>query len=162
MLDSRVTWTAASLVLHSSCSGQCDCRRLIRTYMFLSADGVQLTLSIAGEDNLWQNLCLALGLDGVAHLSEEQHIARRDDVQYWLRGAIAALAAAALPLLQAAKVPVGAMHRPLDVPLDSRVGRDGCGRAYGRMRRHLALHVPAARLRRTAGHCALAHAAGKR
>ena len=56
--------------------------------LFATADGRQITLSIAGEDHMWRALCGLLGLDGFAALTEEDRSARRAEIVPRLRDAI--------------------------------------------------------------------------
>jgi crotonobetainyl-CoA:carnitine CoA-transferase CaiB-like acyl-CoA transferase len=123
MLDSLVAWTAASLVPALNAQRPARLPPTDPGYgIFRCADGSLHTLSISGEDHLWRSLCLALGLDQFAGLSEEERIARREEMQHALRQSIAARSAADLvALLQAAKVPFAPVHRPLDVPHDPQV-----------------------------------------
>ncbi len=57
--------------------------------LFASADGGQLTLSIAGEDHIWQELCAILGLSDLAEVPERERVARRGEILPRLRAAIA-------------------------------------------------------------------------
>ena len=57
--------------------------------VFATADGRQITLSIAGEDHMWKLLCRLLGLDDLAGLTEKQRVERRAEVSPRLRAAIA-------------------------------------------------------------------------
>jgi crotonobetainyl-CoA:carnitine CoA-transferase CaiB-like acyl-CoA transferase len=57
--------------------------------LFATADGRQITLSIAGEDRMWATLCGLLDLPQFAGLNEEQRSARRDEIDPDLRQAIA-------------------------------------------------------------------------
>ena len=57
--------------------------------LFGTADGRQLTLSIAGEDRMWASLCRLLELgDGLASLDEAERCRRRDEIVPVLRAAI--------------------------------------------------------------------------
>ena len=57
--------------------------------LFGTADGRQITLSIAGEDRMWASLCHLLGLgDRLATLDEAERCTRRDEVVPLLREAI--------------------------------------------------------------------------
>lgn len=57
--------------------------------LFGTADGRQITLSIAGEDHMWASLCRLLGLgDRLAALDEVERCTRRDEVVLVLREAI--------------------------------------------------------------------------
>lgn len=57
--------------------------------LFATADGRQITLSIAGEDAMWSALCKLLGLTQFAALTELERSARAKEIDPPLRGAIA-------------------------------------------------------------------------
>ncbi len=57
--------------------------------VFATADGRQITLSIAGEDHMWRALCDWLGLPALAELDEAQRCARCAELQPPLRAALA-------------------------------------------------------------------------
>ena len=57
--------------------------------VFATADGRQITLSIAGEDHMWRALCDWLDLPALAGLDEAQRCGRCAEVQAPLRAAIA-------------------------------------------------------------------------
>lgn len=57
--------------------------------LFGTADGQQVTLSIAGEDHMWARLCKLLNLGhDLSQLDESQRCARRDEIVPTLRKAI--------------------------------------------------------------------------
>ncbi len=56
--------------------------------LFASADGQQITLSIAGEDPMWAALCRLLELPQFAALREQERIARAAEIVPCLRQAI--------------------------------------------------------------------------
>ena len=56
--------------------------------LFATADGRQITLSIAGEDHMWSSLCRLLDLGELAALTEDARIARRATIVPRLRGAV--------------------------------------------------------------------------
>lgn len=56
--------------------------------LFGTADGQQITLSIAGEDHMWDQLCGLVGLPEYCGLNEQQRIARNDEIEPTLRAAI--------------------------------------------------------------------------
>ena len=58
--------------------------------LFCTADGQQITLSIAGEDHMWSSLCKLLGLGQFAALREDQRSTRAKEIEPHLRAAIAA------------------------------------------------------------------------
>lgn len=58
--------------------------------VFVTADGRQLTLSIAGEDHMWAALCALLGLDRYAALREQERSERAGEIVPHLRAAVAA------------------------------------------------------------------------
>lgn len=104
--------------------------------LFGTADGRQITLSIAGEDHMWKVLCTLLGLDDLAGLSEKQRVERRAEVSPRLRAAIASHPVDWLtrileekqiafgPVLSLAEVADGAQvaHRGLVVPVAGPAG----------------------------------------
>lgn len=57
--------------------------------LFATADGRQITLSIAGEDAMWSTLCQLLGLDRFAALREDERSERAAEIGPPLRTAIA-------------------------------------------------------------------------
>ena len=57
--------------------------------LFATADGRQITLSIAGEDKMWSTLCKMLDLNEFAALGEEERSARGKEIEPHLRKAIA-------------------------------------------------------------------------
>lgn len=57
--------------------------------LFATADGRQITLSIAGEDAMWSALCKLLGLTQFAALTELERSARAKEIGLPLRAAVA-------------------------------------------------------------------------
>ncbi len=57
--------------------------------VFATADGRQITLSIAGEDHMWDALCRLLGLPLLAALREQERSAQAAHITPQLRAAIA-------------------------------------------------------------------------
>ncbi|MDE2453731.1 MAG: CoA transferase [Burkholderiales bacterium] len=57
--------------------------------VFATADGRQITLSIAGEDPMWKSLCGLVGLQSYAALTENERSERADEIGPLLREAIA-------------------------------------------------------------------------
>lgn len=57
--------------------------------LFATADGRQITLSIAGEDHMWAALCRMLSLERFAALGEEERSNRAREIAPHLRTAIA-------------------------------------------------------------------------
>lgn len=89
MLDSLVSWMTPFLVPPMN---QLPTRTLPPQDpgygLFVTADGRQITLSIAGEDTMWKDLCGLLGLLQFADLTELQRSARADEIRPPLRSAI--------------------------------------------------------------------------
>ena len=56
--------------------------------VFATADGRQITLSIAGEDRMWSTLCNLLPLEQFAALNEHERSERRSEITPYLRQAI--------------------------------------------------------------------------
>lgn len=57
--------------------------------LFATADGRQITLSIAGEDAMWSGLCKLLGLNDFETLTEQTRSARAAEITPVLRAAVA-------------------------------------------------------------------------
>ena len=99
--------------------------------VFATADGRQITLSIAGEDHMWRALCALLEINDLAGLTEALRVERAAEVGPRLRAAVArhpadwlaremeALQIAFGPVLSLGEVPNGAQvaHRGLFVPV---------------------------------------------
>jgi crotonobetainyl-CoA:carnitine CoA-transferase CaiB-like acyl-CoA transferase len=58
--------------------------------VFVSADARQFTLSIAGEDHMWRQLCELLSLEDLSQLPAAQRVAQRQQIMPRLRPALAA------------------------------------------------------------------------
>lgn len=90
MLDSLLSWMTPFLV---PAMNGLPARRLPPEDpgygLFATADGRQITLSIAGEDHMWAALCGLLGLDEFAALNEQQRSARAEEIVPRLRAALA-------------------------------------------------------------------------
>jgi len=56
--------------------------------IFGTRDGKQMTLSIAGEDKMWSELCHLLNLNALASLNESERSARVEEIDPLLRAAI--------------------------------------------------------------------------
>ena len=86
--------------------------------LFGTADGRQVTLSIAGEDHMWSALCRLLDLPLFADLTEEQRNARAAEIDPQLRAALLGWPYDALyQQLEAAGIAFGPVLR-LDQVLD--------------------------------------------
>jgi len=84
--------------------------------LFGTADGRQLTLSIAGEDHMWNQLCELLGLSGYIGLDEAARMARCDELTPHVRAAVARFEYAPLvAALQARGLAHGPIVRPAEV-----------------------------------------------
>lgn len=90
MLDSLVSWMTPFLVPPMN---QLPTRALPPEDpgygLFATADGRQITLSIAGEDHMWSSLCALLQLNEFAALGEAQRSEQRAVITPHLRAAIA-------------------------------------------------------------------------
>ncbi len=90
MLDSLVSWMTPFLVPPMN---QLPTRPLPPPDpgygLFATADGRQITLSVAGEDHMWTALCNLLGMRRFAGLSEQERWARAAEIDSLLRVAIA-------------------------------------------------------------------------
>ena len=56
--------------------------------IFSTKDKKQITISIAGEDSMWRDLCHLLQLNDIADMNESQRSAKTDDIDVQLRQAI--------------------------------------------------------------------------
>ncbi len=56
--------------------------------LFATADGRQITLSIAGEDPMWADLCRLLGIEEFAELREVERSARANEIGPHVRAAV--------------------------------------------------------------------------
>lgn len=91
MLDSLVSWMSIFLVPRANQLPVRDLPPLDPGYgVFATADGRQLTLSIAGEDEMWQSLCDLVGLPQYRELTEKQREARVLEIDPLVRQAVAA------------------------------------------------------------------------
>jgi len=87
--------------------------------LFGTADGRQLTLSIAGEDHMWDQLCEMLGLPQFCGLDEATRMARCDELTPPVRAAVARFDYATLvSQLQQRGLAYGPIVRPQDVLTD--------------------------------------------
>ncbi len=88
--------------------------------LFATADGRQITLSIAGEDPMWKALCNLVGLQQFADLTELDRSARAQEIGPLLRAAVAMWRYDDLYLkLEALGIafgPVRRLHQVLDDP----------------------------------------------
>jgi crotonobetainyl-CoA:carnitine CoA-transferase CaiB-like acyl-CoA transferase len=90
MLDSLVSWMTLFLVPQANSQPIRDLPPLDPGYgVFHTADGRQLTLSIAGEDPMWQALCDLIGLPQYRDLSEKQREACVLEIDPLVRQALA-------------------------------------------------------------------------
>ena len=89
MLDSLVSWMTPILTPPLNQMPLRDLPPLDPGYgIFSTKDGRQLTLSIAGEDNMWRDLCQLLGLHDLASLNENARSALVLEIDPVLRDAI--------------------------------------------------------------------------
>jgi crotonobetainyl-CoA:carnitine CoA-transferase CaiB-like acyl-CoA transferase len=90
MLDSLVSWMTPFLMPPMN---KLETRELPPRDpgygLFLTADGRQITLSIAGEDTMWRALCVILALPQFADLNELERSTRCKEITPLLREAIA-------------------------------------------------------------------------
>ena len=90
MLDSLVSWMAPFIVPAINGMMPAPLPPKDPGYgLFGTADDRQITLSIAGEDHMWNALCVLLGLDDLAALTEAQRVERAAEVGPILRRAVA-------------------------------------------------------------------------
>ncbi len=89
MLDSLVSWMTPFLVPPMNGLPTRTLPPLDPGYgLFGTADGQQITLSIAGEDHMWAALCRVLSLDQFAALKEQERSDRAKEIEPHLRAAI--------------------------------------------------------------------------
>jgi crotonobetainyl-CoA:carnitine CoA-transferase CaiB-like acyl-CoA transferase len=89
MLDSLVSWMSLFLVPHANRQAVRDLPPLDPGYgIYATADDRQLTLSIAGEDPMWQALCDLIGLPQFRELTEEQRESRVLEIDPLVRQAV--------------------------------------------------------------------------
>ena len=130
MLDSLVSWMVPFIVPAINHMRPAPLPPKDPGYgVFATADGRQITLSIAGEDHMWRALCVLLEINDLAHLTEAQRVEQAAEVSPRLRAAVArhpadwlaremeALQIAFGPVLSLGEVPDGAQvaHRGLFV-----------------------------------------------
>lgn len=76
--------------------------------VFLTADELELTLSVSFEDHFWRRLCEVAGLEDYAGIGVEERVARREELRPLVAAAIAGRSRAEwVAILDAAGVPFG-------------------------------------------------------
>lgn len=127
MLDSVVAWMAPYLV--PAMNGLAPARLPPQDPgygIFASSDGAQFTLSISGEDHLWDALVQAIGLPDLAGVAEKARIARRHELQSQVREILGCHTMAWISAtLSEHKVPFGPVNRLEDVIRDPQVSARG-------------------------------------
>ena len=94
--------------------------------VFATAEGRQITLSIAGEDRMWTALCAMLGLDRYAGLHEQERSERAAEIVPHLRAAIGRQPHDALcQRLEAERIAFGPVLRLAEVLQDPQVRSRG-------------------------------------
>jgi crotonobetainyl-CoA:carnitine CoA-transferase CaiB-like acyl-CoA transferase len=94
--------------------------------VFATADGRQITLSIAGEPHMWSELCALLRLEQYADLSEEELALRREEILPVLRSAVASYPLDTLCAeLEARRIAFGPVRRLEDVTADAQIAARG-------------------------------------
>jgi crotonobetainyl-CoA:carnitine CoA-transferase CaiB-like acyl-CoA transferase len=89
MMDSLVSWMTPFLVPPMNNLPTRELPPLDPGYgIFGTRDGKQMTLSIAGEDKMWSELCHLLNLNALAALNESERSARVEEIDPLLRAAI--------------------------------------------------------------------------
>jgi len=89
MMDSLVSWMTPFLVPPMNNLPTRELPPLDPGYgIFGTRDGKQMTLSIAGEDKMWSELCHLLNLSALAALNESERSARVEEIDPLLRAAI--------------------------------------------------------------------------
>ena len=120
MLDSLVSWMTPFLVPPMNGLPTRELPPRDPGYgLFATADGRQITLSIAGEDRMWATLCGLLRLERFAALGEQQRSERQDEITPLLRAAIARWPHDELcRRLEAERIAFGPVLRPDEVLAD--------------------------------------------
>ena len=127
MFDSLVSWMAPWLVPAMNNMRQAPFPPLEPGYgVFNSADCRTFTLSIAGEDHMWADLCDLLEFDDLKHLREPEREAGRDAIISRLRIAFAGRPWGWIePKLEARKIAFGPVLGLDDVADDAQVKARG-------------------------------------
>lgn len=127
MLDSLVAWMAPFIVPALNGLAPAPLPPQDPAYgLFATADGQQITISIAGEDHIWRDLCAILGLGDLADLTEDMRIADRTQVLRRLRDAVALCDLAWLAArFEAGRITFGPVHRGGDVAANRQVAARG-------------------------------------
>ncbi len=90
MLDSLVAWMAPFIVPALNDMKAAPLPPKDPAYgLFATADGRQITISIAGEDHIWRELCGILDLSELSELSERARIAAGSNILPRLRAEVA-------------------------------------------------------------------------
>ncbi len=90
MLDCLVSWMAPFIVPALNGMTPAPLPPRDPAYgLFATADHQQITISIAGEDHIWRELCAILDLGDLAELEERERVADAAGVQARLRAAVA-------------------------------------------------------------------------
>jgi crotonobetainyl-CoA:carnitine CoA-transferase CaiB-like acyl-CoA transferase len=111
MLDCLVSWRSTVLVSSLNGLDPAPYPPLDPGYgVFLTDTGELITLSIAGEDHQWRELCLALGLDSLAGLTIDEREQSKADIQKQL---LAAFAGTGWPALASALASKGVGFGPV-------------------------------------------------
>lgn len=133
MLDSVVSWMTGFLVPAMNALPQRQLPPADPAYgVFATADGRQITLSIAGEPHMWAELCELLGLHGYAHLPEQELGARREEILPVLRAAIARHQHDALcAQLEQRRIAFGPVRRLEEVTADLQIAARGMEVEHG-------------------------------
>lgn len=127
MLDSLVSWMTGFLVPAMNGLPQRQLPPADPAYgLFATADGRQITLSIAGEPHMWAELCALLGLEQFAQWPEEELGRRRDEILPLLRAAVARHPHDALcAQLEERRIAFGPVRQLEDVTADPQVAARG-------------------------------------
>ena len=123
MLDSLVCWMAPFVVPALNGLPPAPLPPQDPAYgLFATADARQITISIAGEDHIWRDLCGILALDDLADLTEAMRITAASEVLQRLRAAVASHDLAWLAeRFEAGRITFGPVHRGGDVAQNSQV-----------------------------------------
>lgn len=127
MLDCVVSWMAPYLV--PAMNGLTPARLPPHDPgygIFASSDGVQFTLSISGEDHLWDALVRLLELPDLVGVPEPARVARRAELQSRLREVMSSRTMAWItPEFSKHKIPFGPVNRLMEVLADPQVQSRG-------------------------------------
>jgi crotonobetainyl-CoA:carnitine CoA-transferase CaiB-like acyl-CoA transferase len=123
MYDSVVCWMAPFLVPEMNGLTPAPLPPSDPGYgVFKCANNQRVTISIAGEDHMWKELCLLLGLEQFSMLTEKERIARRNEISPPLRKALSVHSLEWISTrLEERKIAFGPILKLSDIPEDPQI-----------------------------------------